>query len=61
MWELLLALDLVPRHMQRTFEPDSLVKPIGRVRSERDDAVGASAPAARPPRVRTLALRRHAA
>ena len=47
MWELLLALNLVQRHMQRTFEPDSLVRPIQRVRSERDEAAGASAPAAR--------------
>ena len=40
MWELLLALDLVQRHMKRPFEPDSLVRPIQRVRSERIRWIG---------------------
>jgi hypothetical protein len=60
MWELLLALDLVQRHMKRTFEPDPLVKPIQPVRGEQ--ASGAPAPSSGSPRgLERLAPRRQAA
>jgi hypothetical protein len=60
MWELLLALDLVQRHMKRTFEPDSLVKPIQPAR--RGESPGAPAPnAGSPQRLERLAPRRQAA
>ena len=60
MWELLLALDLVQRHMKRTFEPDALVRPIQPVRVE-PDAVPAAASAGSARRLDRLAPRRQAA